>query len=447
LTRDCRCGALDAAADIVAQALLQRSKPMLLRWIPGLLLVALAAGCSGPVGGGESRKAALTLENGVRYLVKIDGDRVVLRRKVGEHYLPFDDKAFVGKNIVVYPSTVAGDDGIFARVTAIEPAADTITLRVRALQLDELAQAAKDGDDTLTIDRNPAVMRSLPATLEGANHPTGSITPQSLDLNLSLGLKTEGDSSGQPTVDWPPILGMSAGLTSNLIGAASATFDESDFSFTPGLTAKWVDDGIQLGADMKLSAKFTATLRATALATAPIYETVEKQNLLVLVKGGPVTLFSAPVMVAGVYTTIEVRAQLGCYGRVEGRVAGKLSVDLGAGLSGSAAIKLGSGDGLVSEGDIPFSATGHADASFEPEDASVSPSVYCEVPRVGVYLQPGGKIAQKLGGPSVYAAVVGKAYAAWDTEPNFKVQAVVGVTAEPLGHAIGAEATLLTWKP
>src|SRR5436189_81228 len=95
-------------------------------------IVALGSGvvaCSDAeeLGTSSSANAALTLENGERFLDRIEGDRVILHRTVNGRELPFKDDEFPGKNIVIHPTTSKSDDGIMARVLRVEPGARDVT--------------------------------------------------------------------------------------------------------------------------------------------------------------------------------------------------------------------------------------------------------------------------------------------------------------------------------
>ena len=78
-----------------------------------IALGSAASACSDPEALGTSgSNLAMTLENGERYLDRIDGDRVVLFRTVNGRDLPFKDNEFPGKNIVIHPTTAKGDESL-----------------------------------------------------------------------------------------------------------------------------------------------------------------------------------------------------------------------------------------------------------------------------------------------------------------------------------------------
>lgn len=431
----------------------------------GLLLVSTAfaalAGCSGnDAAAGGANQAPLTLSEGHRYLVRIDGDQVVLKRHVDGHPLPFDDAAFVGKNLVIHPSDASGDDGLFARVESESVDGDLLTLHVRPLGIDEIAKASLDGDDTLTLYKN-AKLAALPTILPNA---AGVHEPVEAGAAGSYGVGTQSFTEGalrlmsdstEPqsgtTVEWPPTIGGMIGFTGALSGGASVKFRDTDFSFVPGLSGRWIEDrGLELGADLDLKVRFTMDIDALALASKPVIEKVAEKDLLTLTKAGPVTLFEAPVLLGGVYTTVGVKGSLGCYGRVEQHFKGSVVVDIEAKVAGSVVFEVSpssSSDKWITEGNTPFDASGHADVHFDADDVSTNPSLYCELPRLTVYVQPGGKLLDTLGGPRAYVAAVGKYYTSWEDEGGFKVQGVAGITAKPLGKTVTAEMPLVTWRP
>lgn len=437
------------------------SAQMLYAQLLGLLSVValptLAAGCSDHVTfERESSGLAITLQNGRDFLQSVDGNKVVLLKKVRGVALPFRDDEFQGKNIVIHPSSLDVDDGLFARVTEVEPSNDRLTLTVRALDLAEMADAARNGDDTLTIFRNPR-LEELPSTFAQLKRSTGTpgLKPLGVPgLDLSLGTRSDDPSdsttSTTPSSSWPPTIGGFTGLNKNFIGFAGATFKPEDMSFTPGLSAKWIDGGFELGADMKLNTKFKIEIKGAVAGATPVYENVKDEKLLVVAKGGPVTLFEAPVTVGGVYTTFGVKGGITCFARVEQKFAGTLNVDMGAALSGSVAVRVtkqSDSDPTISEGDIPFDVSGHADVSFDAELGATTPSIYCEVPKLAAYVIPGGRIAEKLGGPQASVGIAGRFYGSWDGEPTYKVQTFAAVSAEPFGRPIGAELVLHTYVP
>jgi hypothetical protein len=240
-------------------------------------------------------------------------------------------------------------------------------------------------------------------------------------------------------------------LTSTIFGGASTTFRDTEFSFEPGLSGRWIDGrGLELGAKLALSTQLHIDIDATLLVGKPVMERVGDQDLLAITSAGPVTLIDAPVLIGGVYATVGVRASVGCYARVEQHFKGTLNVDIGASVEGSALFEVSpssASEDWISEGDVPFSADGHASVSFDPDEASATPSIYCELPRLQIFVQPGGRLLERIGGPSVYVATVGKFYASWDDGADVNVALVAGATVKPFGKQLTAEATLLTWRP
>ena len=431
-----------------------------------LLAVGLAACADDPAALGSTLEAPLTLDEGHKFLVSIDGNRVVLERKVGTHPLPFTDQQFVGKNIVIHPKSASrGEDGVFARVLRVEDVGKTrVALIVRPLELDELGNAARNGDDTLTIYKNPS-LRELPRELGtsndarygvggGGRSDAGTYGTSIGTLTLPFGelspLTTEQPERGV-SVPWPPTLSNMGTLTTTLSGGASTKFRDLDFSFEPGLSGKWVEGrGLELGARLALSTKMKIDIDALLLVGKPIMQKVGESTLVALTSAGPITLVEAPVLLGGVYTTVGVKASIGCFARVEQHFKGTLDIDIAAVIEGSAMFEISPSspsEEWITEGAVPFSSSGHAYVNFVPEESSTKPSIFCELPRLTVFVQPGGKVLDSIGGPQVFLASVGKFYSAWDAEPDISVALAAGVTAKPLGKQVTAETTLLTWRP
>lgn len=428
----------------------------------GAFAVSALAGCSGDgAAAAAANQAPLTLAEGHRYLVRIDGDEVVLKRHVEGHPLPFADDEFVGKNLVIHSTDLEGDDGVFARVVSYEVQGDDLALHVRPLGLDEIANATLDGDDTLTLYKNPKLTQ-LPTILSDAVGVRAGETDAGAAGSFGIGLRSLspldlGIASGTTDVtssvsaEWPPTLGGMIGFTSAISGGASVKFRDTEFSFVPGLSGRWIEKrGLELGASLQLKTRFKMDIDALALASKPVVEKVAEKDLLALGKAGPITLFEAPVLLGGVYTTVGVKGSLGCYGRVEQHFKGTVVVDIEAKVAGSVVFEVSpssDAEKWITEGRTPFEASGHADVHFDNEDLETNPSLYCELPRLTVYVQPGGKVLDTLGGPRAYVAAVGKYYTSWEDEGGFKVQGVAGISAKPLGKSVGAEMPLVTWQP
>ena len=429
--------------------------------LSGALLVALTAmGCSAAAEEEEtSDDAAITLEDGHKYFDRVQGDQLFLFREAEGSTFPYAPEELVGKNIVIHPLRADGTDGVMARATSVSTTSTHLVVRIRPLDLAEMAQATKNGDDTITIFRNPRVreVSQLPSAGQsvggggGGGGGGGIRTASRGPFDVELGLAPQNGTPSGLETNWPPVLSGFGTLTGNIAGYAMGYFTDQHFDFTPGLKAQWVGGrGLELSANFKLDTGFTLDVYAAAMAGAPVYEKVAGKDLLVLYRGGPVTLFQAPVLVGGVYSTVAVHAYVGCFANVEQKFHGTLKVSLGTTLSGSVLVQAGLStpvDQWVVPGRTPFTATGHASGSFDVAQAAITPSVYCELPRVTVAVQPGGPLLEKLGGPQAYVGVVGRFYTSWDVEPGFRVQAVVGASVSPFGRYVSTEASFLTWRP
>src|SRR5262245_17472142 len=108
-----------------------------------VLAMATMAGCSGAAESAQGGQAggsadAVTVEDGDKFVARVEGTTVVLHKHVGDAEFPFAREAINGKAILIHPVEGKVEAGLYARVLSVREEGDTFVLETQPLTISEM---------------------------------------------------------------------------------------------------------------------------------------------------------------------------------------------------------------------------------------------------------------------------------------------------------------------
>jgi hypothetical protein len=377
---------------------------------------------------------AYTVENGDRFVVGMQGDRLVLRKSVEGARFPFSAEEIRGKVMVIHPIHGEGKEGLegglCARATEVTEGERVFTIATSPLTLDEMEQVEEDDIIRIYLDRDlPRVdaetAAGLGLQLLPWNRPDLRIQGWGGLLSGELGF------------------GLSAPIDpdSGLGTSISIKRENTHFSLTPEARAGWVRRrGFELG--FRANVDFTTSLSMTGSLSrrGTIFETPKLRSPRIVVV---VFVGFLPVPV-----TLGVNGNISCSASAKAEVSGALDFHFRARVGGSSFIYPRAGaapSDWLSQGAWPYEST--VDAGVTPRDFRLvgSVGVSCNVPRIELETLIAG-----LTGPYV-TLVPSLGVETTDGEAlkvNRSLKLGAGLKVSALGfREAAADVTLLSWSP
>lgn len=371
---------------------------------------ALIAGCAAPQGDDGAATAsvsAFTVSHGDRFVVSATPERIVLAKEVDGVAFPFDEASLLGKALLIHPVDRRAATGVYARALSVASEGDRLVVTSEPLTLAEMEDITEDDIVRIYVDASRLNAGDLHPQTSGSVGPVGF---NGLDFTAFAGLSR------------PSLLAPGITLHHELETA----------SLSPDVLVGWThENGLELGMRAALAWKSKLTIGGRAGGEFFHSMTVNSPSLVATIPIGPV-----PVPVV-----LSASAFVSCSALSSGPLALELAIDVDANVGGSFYVH-------------PTTDTSPADwvheGSWAPEasgSASITPSlestfgatISCAIPRI--------ELKALVAGTAGPFFAITPLISMSSPSPDFSVTLSAGVQGKLLGHAGGAEVTLLTWKP
>jgi hypothetical protein len=394
-------------------------------FVASCCLATVVWGCA-PAGETEAESttdSALTIPRGDRFIDRIDGDKVILKREVDGVPFPFDAKGIRGKAILIHPVAGKSETGLYGRAVSVDETDRRLTVTTRPLRFEDMENIAEDEVIRIYLDRSLASVVRTRSTMPLSEDP----------FQLETGVQPRTFSG--LVLDEPAVHGwVTIGPGVSAAGTFRAMFENADLALTPQVKFGYVRGrGLELGASFDFRWKAAVSMEGEARVSGTIFSPPEitAAAAVIVVPIGPV-----PVPV-----TLALTASTTCWATGKLNVKGKIQPDIGMSVGGSSFIKAAADPAeWFTQGEWPYHADGHASVDLAG-DVTMAPGVAlsCWLPRIEL----GAKIVGTAG-PNLSLVGTTSTTASGTT---VSVALRMGVRGELFGRGAAAEVDLVSWRP
>ncbi len=407
----------------------------------GLFCAGSATGCASELkeeeGATSAGEAALTVENGDKYIVAVGPDTVTLLKSVDGVALRFAAKDFANKSVLIHPIEKKTETGVYAHVDSVEDHAGRLVLHTRPMQLDEMENTR--GDEVIRLYRNDRL-------------PVAPSTPQPSFEDLGATLAPAGWAP-QPTATGLGPLTLSGPLATGDLdpdiwvgtskvyagGQISARVESAKLSFRPSAVLDYTrGKGLTVG----IRGDFSADLAVKATGYAEGHVVFFESPTLKSPRATFVVPIGIPPFVVPVPVVVGVDTYVECSTLGATEFDGVFKAHFGATASASAVIHPGFSRPVKDwVGAGPWPNTVKAEMSFSKTTGSHVTGhlgVACAAPRIEFPVTIAGLIGPFL--------AIHPEFAATTDGFHTSVDLYAGAASE-LGNERFFETLLLRWEP